>query len=108
MNVQITTRHCEVSRDVVERTEQQVASLSKYSPRASLAEVVFMEEKLDKIIEVIVHIDGGEPIVARAQDPEHLNCLDKVISRLGRMLRKQRERRTEHQAPQKWERAGQG
>jgi len=108
VNVQITTRHCEVPSDILERTEQQVASLSKYSPRASLAEVVFTEEKLDKVIEVIVHIDGGEPIVARAQDLEYMNSLDKVVSRLGRMLRKQRERRTEHQGSPKRERAGQG
>ncbi len=108
VNVHITTRHCEVPADILERTEQQVASLSKYSPRASSADVVFLEEKLDKVIEVIVHIDGDEPVVARAQALEHLNALDKVVARLGRMLRKQRERLTEHQGSPKWERAGQG
>lgn len=108
VNVKITTRHCEVPSDILERTEQLVASLARYSPRASSAEVVYTEERLDKVIEVIVHIDGGEPVFARAQDPEYLNSLDKVLSRLGRMLRKQRELRTQHQTPPKWERAEQG
>ena len=108
MKVQITARHCEVPEAILERTEELVASLAKYSPRATLAEVVYTEEKLDKVVEVIVHIDGGEPIVARASDPEYLNSLDQVVSRAGRMLRKERERRTDHQAPARWERAGQG
>ena len=110
MNVHITTRHCEVPEDVLERTQQQVASLSKYSPRAAGAEVVFLEEKLDKVVEVIVHVDGGEPVVARAEDPDFRNALDQVVSRISRMLRKQREQRTDHQAPPLWdrERAGQG
>ena len=108
MRVQITERHCSVPSDVLERTEEQVAALSKYSPRATSADVVYMEEKLDKVVEVIVHIDGGEPVVARGQDGEFRNALDQVVGRIGRMLRKQRERRTDHQAPAAWERAEQG
>ena len=110
MNVHITTRHCEVPQEILERTEEQVASLSKYSPRAAGAEVVYLEEKLDKVVEVIIHVEGGEPVVARGEDLDFRNALDKVVSRLSRMLRKQRELRTEHQAPPLWdrERAEQG
>jgi ribosomal subunit interface protein len=110
VKVHITARHCEVPQDVLDRTEQQVTSLSKYSPRASAADVVYLEEKLDKVVEVIMHIDGGEPVVARAEDPDFRKALDKVVSRLSRMLRKERELRTDHQAPPLWdrERAGQG
>ena len=97
--MQITARHCDVPQDVVERTETQVASLSKYSPRASAADVVYMEEKLTRIAEVIVHIDGGEPVVARGEGHEFRTALDQVIDRLSRQLRRQRERRTDHKAP---------
>lgn len=106
MRVQITGRHTEVPADIRERTEAQVASLSKYSPRASAADVVFTEEKLDKVVEVIIHIDGGEPVVASGRDTEFRGALDQVVERASRMLRKQRERRTDHKAPAGRERAG--
>ena len=92
--------------DVRERTEVQVASLSKYSPRASAADVVYTEEKLDKLVEVIIHIDGGEPVVATGRGSEFRSALDEVIERASRMLRRQRERRTDHKAPARRERAG--
>lgn len=97
--MQISARHCDVPEDVLERTEAQVASLAKYSPRASAAEVVYMEEKLTRIAEVIVHIDGGEPVVARGEGDEFRTALDQVVDRMGRRLRRQRERRTDHKAP---------
>ena len=99
MRVQITARHCEVPDDVLERTEAQVQALEKYHPRASAADVVFMEEKLVKIAEVIVHVHGGEPIVARGEGEEFRSALDVMIERISRRLRRQRERRTDHKAP---------
>lgn len=97
--MQITARHCEVPQDVLDRTEEQVTSLSKYSPRASAVDVVYLEEKLTKVAEVIVHIDGGEPVVARGEGLEFRTALDQVVDRASRRLRKQRERRTNHKAP---------
>ena len=99
MQVRITERHCQVPRDTLERAEKRLNSLSKYHPRASSAEVVFTEENVSRGVEVIVHVDGNEPIVASVQDTEFRAALDKVIDRLGRRLRKQRERRTDHQGP---------
>jgi ribosomal subunit interface protein len=88
-----------VPDDVRERTEAQVQALSKYSPRASAADVVYMEEKLLKIAEILVHIDGGEPVVARGEGHEFRTALDEMIERISRRLRRQRERRTDHKAP---------
>jgi ribosomal subunit interface protein len=108
LRVQITERHCEVPGDTRERAEKSVASLAKYSPRATAAEVLFMEERVDRIVEVIVHIDGGDPVVARAEDTEFRAALDKVLDRIGRRLKKERELRTDHQAPPRRDRAGRG
>lgn len=106
MHVRITERHCQVPRDTLDRAEKRLESLSKYHPRATSAEVVFTEEKVNRGVEVIVHVDGSGPIVASVQDTEFRTALDKVIDRLGRRLRKQRERRKEHQAPPSRSRAG--
>lgn len=99
MRVQITARHCEVPKDVLARTEDQATSLSKFSPRATAADVVFFEEGATKVAEILVHIDGGEPIVARGEGDEFRPALDQVVDRVSRRLRKQRERRTDHKAP---------
>jgi ribosomal subunit interface protein len=106
VRVQITERHCEIPSETRQRAEAQIASLAKYSPRASAADVVFVGEKLDRVVEIIVHIDGGDPIVARASDADFRSALDKAVDRLGRRLRKQRERRTDHQAPPRRGRVG--
>ena len=83
-----------------------MASLSKYQPRASAADVVYTEEKLDKLVEIIIHIDGSEPVVASGRSMEFRAALDQMIDRASRMLRRQRERRTDHKAPASRERAG--
>ena len=108
MRVQITARHCEVPSEVIDRTEEQVAALSKYSPKASAADVVYMEEKLTKIAEIMVHIDGGEPVVARGEGTEFRIALDEVVGHMSRRLRRQCERRTDHKAPPLGEGVGGG
>jgi ribosomal subunit interface protein len=106
VQVRITERHCQVPRDTLERAQKRLSSLSKYHPRASAAEVVFTEEKVSRGVEVIIHVDGNEPIVASVQDTDFRSALDKVIDRLGRRLRKQRQRRTDHQGRASRARAG--
>ena len=108
MRVQITERHCDVPRDTRERAETQMEALAKFSPRATAAEVVFMEEKVDRVVEVIVHIDGDEPVVARADGKEFHSALDKVLERLSRQLRERRDLRKDHKAPPQRDRAGRG
>ena len=108
MRIQITERHCNVPSNVLERTEEQLAALEKYDPRASSADVVYEEEKHVKKTEIIVHIDGVEPVIASGQAPEFRTSLDQALDRLRRQLRKQRKRRREHQAPPTSERVTQG
>ena len=108
MRVKITERHCEVPADTRERAETSVAALAKYSPRASSAEVVFMEERVDRVVEIIVHVDGDEPVIARGEDPEFRIALDKVLDRIGRQLKKERDLRTDHQVSPRRDRAGRG
>jgi ribosomal subunit interface protein len=104
LRIQVTERQCQVPPNVRGRAEKRVAGLARYSPQASAGEIVFLEEGVERAVEVIVHIDGGEPIVARAADADFLSALNKVVDRIARQLRKQRERRTDHQAPPRRER----
>lgn len=99
MRVQITERHCDVPDEVLERTQDQIESLAKYHRQATAAEVVYIEEKHVKKVEVIIHVDGAEPVFARGDGTEFRSALDQVVERLRRMLRRQRKRRQDHQAP---------
>ena len=99
MRIQITERHCTVPAEVRGRTEAQMASLAKYDPRATSVDVVFEEERVTRKIEVIIHIDGGSPVIATGAGAEFREALDEVVERAARMLRKQRTRQRDHQAP---------
>jgi len=99
VRVQITERHCDVPDEVLQRTEGQIESLTKYEQRATAAEVVFSEEKHSRRVEVIIHVDGSEAVVAHGNGTEFRTALDQAVDRLGRMLRRGRKRRRDHQAP---------
>ena len=99
MNVTITERKCEVPPKVLQRAKAQVGGLSKYEQRATAAEVVFSEEKQTRKAEIIVHIDGASHVVGRGEGTDFRSALDQVVDRVRRMLREQREKRRDHQAP---------
>lgn len=84
---------------MLERTETQLKALVKYEERASAADVVYTDGKQGRGIEVIIHIDGHDAVVAHGEAGDFRSALDQVVERLRRMLRKQRERRRDHQAP---------
>lgn len=99
MRVQITARHCDVPDPVRDRAETQVRRLRRYDPRVSAAEIVFEVEKHVKKVEGILSVDREEPVVAHGEGEEFRLALDRLVARLGRMLRRRRSQRTDHQAP---------
>jgi ribosomal subunit interface protein len=99
LRVQVAARHCEIPDSVRTRTEEQIGRLAKYHPRVASADVVFTEEKKVRKVEVIVSIHGAEPVVARGEGEAFRTALDKVVNRLGRILRRQRAQKIEHQGP---------
>lgn len=99
MRVQVTERHCTVPKAVRTRTEEQVQALTKYEQRATAADVVFLDEKHTRRVEMIIHIDGSEPAIGHGEGGDFRSALDQAIDRMRRILRENRERRRDHQAP---------
>ncbi len=99
MRVQVAARHCEIPDSVRTRTEEQIARLAKYDPRVASAEAIYEEVKHVRTVEVILSIHGAEPVVARGEGDEFRSALDKVVDRLGRILRKQRSYVKDHKGP---------
>lgn len=99
MRIQVAARHCDIPDSVRKRTEEQLTRLAKYDPRVSAAEVVYEEEKRVRKVEVILSVDRGEPVVARGEGEEFRTALDKVVDRLGRILKRNRDQAKSHQGP---------
>jgi len=106
LRIQVAARHCDIPDSVRKRTEEQLTRLAKYEPRVSAAEVVYEEEKRVRKVEVILTVERGEPVVARAEGEEFRTALDKVVDRLGRILRRQRGQALSHKGPRVSEGAG--
>ena len=99
MRVQITARHCDFPDELLTHTEQQIQKLIRYDPRVASAEVTYTEEKHARKAEVVLHIDGAEPVVAHAEEREFRSALDKAIDRVTRMLKRERQQHRDHWAP---------
>lgn len=99
MRVKIAARHCDISDPLRERAESQMQRLTKYHARVTSADVVFTGQKRNRLVEVILSIDGAEPVVAQADEEEFRTALDKVVDRLSRRLRRARSVGKDHQAP---------
>lgn len=108
MRVQITARHCSVPDALLNRTEEQVQKLSRYDPRIGSAEVTYTEEKHIRKAEVVLHIDGAEPVVAHAEEREFRSALDRAIERVTRMVKRERQQHRDHWAPPLPEETGEG
>ena len=99
MRVNITGRHCDVPKNILDRTESHVGGLTKYEPRATAAEVIYTEEKRTCQVEVIVHIDGAPHVAAHGEGSDFRAALSSVLERVRRLLRDARSKRVDHKAP---------
>jgi len=97
MRIQVTQRHCEVPDRVVSRAEQRLKRLERFEPRLSSADLIFTEERTARFAEAVLSIDGEDRVFAKGEGPEFRAAVDVLLDRLSRILRKQRERRTDHQ-----------
>ena len=99
MRVQISSRHTDVPDAVMDRTQDQLQKLTRYDPDLRAAEVIFDSNRRKKLVEAVLHIDGREPKIARGEGDTFQGALDQLVDRLGRMLRRGRDQRRDHQAP---------
>lgn len=99
MDVTITARHCTIAGSVRERAEARVARLSRYEPRMSAGHVIFEEEGSERRAEIRVAVDGAPMQVAKGDGDSFRAALDRALDRITRRLKREREKRVDHQAP---------
>lgn len=98
MQVVVSTRHGELSDRMREAVEGQFRRLSRYEPRTTRVEVTLTEEKNRWEVEALAHIDRAEPVHARAEGADVRSVVDEVGDKMGRQLRRLRDRHVDHQA----------
>lgn len=73
--------------------------MSRYEPRMAEGDVIFQEEGAVKRAEVRIHVAGGQIQVARADGDTFRAAVDLAVQKMTRQLKRNRERRVDHQAP---------
>lgn len=96
MRVQITARHVEVPEDVRSRAEELIQKLERFDPELLSADLVFEEVRHLRKVEAVLSIANADRMVATGESDEWLTALDELSERLGRMLRKRRDRLRNH------------
>lgn len=86
MEPTITARHCEVSDALRERAVTVVQRLGSQAPRAMEMTVVFDTEGNQQIVELRLHVAGGEILVATGDASDHRTALDRAEEKLRRQL----------------------
>lgn len=100
MKVSVAMRHGSLSDELRELTERRAQRLLRFEPRLGDVAVTYDEDAERKRAEVRADVEGGSPVYARAGGPTHRTALDRSLDRAIRQLKRQRERRHDHQAPE--------
>lgn len=99
MKVSVAMRHDSLSGELREVTERRAQRLARFEPRLGVVAITFDEDGDRRRAEVRADVDGAASVVARAGGPTHRSALDRALDRTIRQLKRQRERRLDHQAP---------
>lgn len=97
MHVTFTARHCTPSARLRRRAEDRLRRLVRFEPHLRAAEVSFDRDHGTYVVEARLRVDGGAAIVAHGRAGAGFGAaLGPVVERLGRQLRRRRERRRNH------------
>lgn len=99
MNVTITTRRCTIPTPIQRRTEELMRRMRRFDQRILAAEVTYTLDGGEYQAEARISVAGGPTVVARGADRTARGALDRMAERLGRQLRRGRERDRLHQGP---------
>ena len=99
MQIKMTQRHCDVPKNVLARAETEVTRLQRFEPRLGNAELIFTEERHGCFVEGILSVSGSDVVVAKGEGGDFRAALDGLLSRLSKILRRQRERLVDHRGP---------
>ena len=96
MNISISGRHMEVTDALRAYIEKKIARLSKFHHRISEMEVVLGAEGQNLKVELIVKADHHQPFVVHQTREDAYACVDEVVDKIERQLRRHKEKSRNH------------
>ena len=101
MRIQITGRNVTIPDDVAQYAREKFGKLEKYFHNIMDAQVIFSQQKNNRVCEVTIHA-SGKIIRAENKGTEFKESIDIVAERLERQIRRYKEKfltRKKEQAP---------
>jgi len=96
VQISITGRHVGVSDDVKDYANDKLSKLSRFFDRIQAIDVVLDHDAGNFSVEIIVRVDRSDPFIAHESGPDVLALIDTLTDKLGRQLRRHKERIRNH------------
>ena len=92
MQISITGRHVEITEGVKDYAREKVSKLPRFYDRIRSIEVVLDHNAGNFLLEIIVRVDRTYPFIAHESGPDTRALIDTLTDKLGRQLRRHKER----------------
>ena len=88
METSISARHCDVPDELRVRALAVMERMERFSPHALEGHVVFDVAPDGQLVELRLHVRGGQILVSTATAGEHRTALDRAEEKLRKQLEK--------------------
>lgn len=93
----ITGKHIEITDAIREHAQDKVDKLPRYFDSISQIEIlVDGNDGGQQSVEVIVHAEHSDLLIAKEAGPDTYTCIDKAVHKLEAQLRKTKEKQRSH------------
>lgn len=100
MEVVVSTRHGDISDRQKAEVRSQFERLERYDSRISRVEVTLTDEGDRWEVRAHASVDRSDPVHAGGEGGDPRSAVDAAADRLARQLKRQRDRYTDHRAPE--------
>jgi ribosomal subunit interface protein len=101
MDVVVAARHGTLPDHVVALAREQFDRLERYESRVSRLEVTLTNEKNRWVVDAHARVDRSSRVHAHGEARDVRSAVDQAVERMGRQLKRLRERHRDHQGPGK-------
>ncbi|MBJ7222486.1 MULTISPECIES: ribosome hibernation promoting factor [unclassified Brenneria] len=95
MQLNITGHHIEITEPLRDFVNTKFAKLEQYFDRINQVNVVLKVEKVQKIADATLHVNGGE-LHATSEAEDMYAAIDLLIDKLARQLNKHKDKLKQH------------
>lgn len=96
MQVKITTRHGHLTEETQQYIQKKAEKLLHYFQRVMQIEVLVDLKEDDKSVEFLLSAEHKHDFVAKEHNQDILACVDLVLDKLERQVRKYKEKIQDH------------